>query len=417
MTYMGGFQPSITDALLADVARKVQLSPTNYRLAIERYRIINEWLDREGSVLRGKVRLMYPQGSMATGTTVSSRLENDEFDIDLMAELADEFRGWHPRDILDTLFDAINGEVGSRYHGKVERMTRCVQVQYEGMHLDVTPATLIAGRVARVSHICHSKREKPRAEDHRPVANPWGFGEWFKDQMPLPLSEGARMSTLAKASEAVPVEEQPELHERSLPVIATQLVKRWRNKKYDGREGRCPPSVLLSCLIGERSGHLLATGNVRRSLHATLLDLVIYILAQFKAAERVGRLIHRTNPACPGDEVLTDRWPAAGRDQRQFIDDLEDFAAKLDLLGRDDLSLAQRNELLSDMFGERAAALAMEDLRKRLDEQARGGNVLHRLGTGAVLAAPAIAATPTATPASSVVRAAPRSTSYGSDEG
>lgn len=417
MTYMGGSKSGVIDGLLMDVARKVQLSPTDHRLAVERYRTINEWLDRDGSPMRGKVLLMYPQGSMATGTTISSRLENDEFDIDPIAELVAEFAHRHPRDVLDLLFFAINGEPGSRYYGLVKRMTRCVQVQYDGMHLDVTPATLIVGRVARVSHIFHSKRERPREEDQRIVANPWGFAEWFKEQMPLAIGDGARMSTLAKASEAVPVEDQPELYERSLPVIAMQLIKRWRNKKYDQREGRCPPSVVLACLVGERSGQLIGGGTVPRSLYATLLGLVVYILFEFEAAERLGQLIRRDNPACPSDEVLTDRWPASAADQRRFIADLKDFAAKLEVLGRGDLSLLRYNELLSDMFGECAAAQAIEEMRKRHDERARDGRVLHRLGTGAVLAAPAISTAGIANLSSAGVRQAPRSTSFGADQG
>lgn len=416
MTYIGAFQPGIIDVLLMDLARKVQLSPTNYRLAVERYRAINEWLDRDASPVRGKVQLIYPQGSMATGTTISSRLENDEFDIDLMAELVTEFAHWHPRDVLDLLFFAINGEPGSRYYGMVKRMTRCVQVQYEGMHLDVTPATLISGRIARVSHIFHSRRERPKEEDCRIVANPWGFAEWFKERMPMAIGDGAQMVTLAKASEAVPVEEQPELHERSLPVIAMQLIKRWRNKNYDQREGRCPPSVLIACLVGERSSDLIGAGAVGRSLHTTLLDFVTHILFEFEAAERLGQLIYRANPACPSDEALTDRWPTGAADQRRFISDLKDFSAKLAVLSRGNLPLPQCNELLSDMFGERAAALAIEEMRKRLDEQARDGRVVHRLGTGAVLAAPAIYTADAARPYLAGTRQAPRSTSYGTDK-
>ena len=42
-----------------------------------------------------------------------------------------------------TLHDAIRGERGSRYYLKTDRKTRCSTVNYDGMHLDVTPARLI----------------------------------------------------------------------------------------------------------------------------------------------------------------------------------------------------------------------------------------------------------------------------------
>src|SRR6516165_8275880 len=76
------------DALLADVAIRIQLSPTDYGKALSRNRVINDHLEREGSLLRGHVNLLYPQGSMAVGATIASRLRTDEYDIDVIAELA-----------------------------------------------------------------------------------------------------------------------------------------------------------------------------------------------------------------------------------------------------------------------------------------------------------------------------------------
>src|SRR6266481_6261996 len=76
------------DTLLADVAIRIQLSATDYGKAQSRNRVINDHLDRESSLLRGHVNLLYPQGSMAVGATIASRLSTDEFDIDVMAELA-----------------------------------------------------------------------------------------------------------------------------------------------------------------------------------------------------------------------------------------------------------------------------------------------------------------------------------------
>ncbi len=192
------------DILLADLVRKMQLSPTSYDLAVARYGTIAEWLDRDGSPLKGLVRRLYPQGSMAMRATISSRLENDEFDIDIMAELEAALIGWGPRLVLDVLFAALNGEPGSRYHGKVRRNTRCVTVSYGDMHLDVTPAVLLGGE-PRTSFIFHSKREMPATADRYVTANPWGFARWFGTA----TSPVAGMELMARDAEAEAV---PELH-------------------------------------------------------------------------------------------------------------------------------------------------------------------------------------------------------------
>jgi hypothetical protein len=78
------------DLLLADTVIRLQLTATNYNKAVSRYETINEWLDREGSWLRGRVVLMYPQGSMAIRATIASKPRTDEFEIDITAVLLTE---------------------------------------------------------------------------------------------------------------------------------------------------------------------------------------------------------------------------------------------------------------------------------------------------------------------------------------
>ena len=100
-----------TDVLLADVAIRVQLSRTDYSKAVSRYRTVNHWIEREQSPLKDRVRLFYPQGSMAIGATIASKLRTDEFDIDVVAQLdlPDHVLPW---EVLDLLYKAIRGEPG-----------------------------------------------------------------------------------------------------------------------------------------------------------------------------------------------------------------------------------------------------------------------------------------------------------------
>src|SRR5262249_7835990 len=131
------------DILLADIAIRVQLTATDYGKAVSRFQTINDWLEREDSSLRGRVRLLYAQGSMAIGATIASKLRTDEFDIDIIVEL-DLPPGLDAEAILDLLFAAIRGTPGSRYYSMTTRRNRCVTVSYaDGMHLDLTPAVLV----------------------------------------------------------------------------------------------------------------------------------------------------------------------------------------------------------------------------------------------------------------------------------
>lgn len=97
---------STVDVMLADVAIRVQLSPTDYQLAVDHYDAIHEWLERDDSPLFGLVRDFYTQGGFAIGATVARHSTDDEFDIDVMTDLACR-TDIDPEDVLATLHDAI----------------------------------------------------------------------------------------------------------------------------------------------------------------------------------------------------------------------------------------------------------------------------------------------------------------------
>ena len=177
-----GPTPALADILLADVAIRIQLTKTDYGRTVARFDTMKDWIDREGSDLRGLVSLLYPQGSMAVGSTVARVSDRDEYDIDVIADLSIGHDS-NPRLVLDTLFESIRGERGSRYWGKTVRHTRCVCVSYEdGMHIDLTPAVRLAGLPDRTSVIFHSKPEDPAVPDRHLQANPWGLADWFDSQ-------------------------------------------------------------------------------------------------------------------------------------------------------------------------------------------------------------------------------------------
>ena len=391
----------VVNALLLSVARRIQLPLSSYRLAAERYDTLGQHLDRDGSPLQGLVSRLYPQGSMAIGAVISSRFDNDEFDVDVIVELA-VGQVPAPALALDTLYRSIRGEPGSRYYDKTKRRTRCITVEYGEMHIDFTPAVRLNNDPReRVSFIFHAHENDGPAKHHHVLANPWGFAQWFERQMPA--AERFARDVLAKSMDPLPDPE--ELNEKSLPLVALQLIKRWRNKRYCGRDGvRVPPSVMLSCLIAQNSGF-------RAGLLDELSAQVTFLLSRIEAADRDGRLLRVMNPACSEGDCFTDRWPISLVDQRVFLNDLRAFAASLVNLGTPQ-SLEDYQRILGQLFGERATNAVISDFAKRYQESAERGTIYYRPGSGAA-----------ALPQSGLARAVgvapavvvPRHTNFGSD--
>ena len=378
------------DVMLAEIALRIQLSPTDHGKAVARYEAVSQWIDRPNSPLHGCVQLTYSQGSMAIGATIARSSERDEHDIDAMAQLA-LAQDIDPEVALSLLDTSIRGERASRYHDMTVRRTRCVTIEYaDGMHLDVTPAVLLPELRARTSVIFHSKPEDPREPRKQLYANPWGFGEWFTDMTPAAADaafaeyferrslEETRLRMMAEAT-TEPVPDQLPAYRKSRALIALQLIKRFRNMCYERRPGlRRPPSVLLCKYVADHA-------NQTTTLAEEVLHQAATMLENFGAAHRAGRVVYEQNPTCEAD-VLTDRWPASLEDQNRFIADLQVLTQKLARL-IEGAALEEMREILGDLFGERPARDVVSDYIERYGSQVKQGSGAHLPGTGQIPAA------------------------------
>ena len=373
------------DIVLADIAIRIQLGRTAHAKAVARYQAISEWVERDGSPLAGRIECFYPQGSMAIGATITSRVTNDEYDLDIVVQV--RVPGWSAQAVLDALYESIRGEPGSRYYDMVERRPRCVTVSYSDMHLDLIPMERRPYTRERESDLFV---HQPGGVSGRSVVNSYGFGEWFNDETAGAGAFGALFAeraslyehtvTLAKA-DADPVLAREHASEKSLPVIGLQLVKRWRNVRYQHRATGRPPSVLLAKFAADQSG---ATGN----LSEELLHQAVAMRDRFGLAERAGSLIHVPNPVCAQD-VLTDRWPANRIQQQEFLRDLERLVAAVEWL-RGDRDLEEIRRKLADLFGEWPAAKAVEAFNRENGREIGAGRGRYERRTGSIAATGAV---------------------------
>ena len=364
------------DLLLADIAIHIQLSATDFRKMEERYKTLGDYIDRPGSLLRGRVQLVYPQGSMAIGATVASRLTNDEHDVDFIVQLQLS-PDTAPKKVLDLLFNSICGEEGSLYFGKVERRNRCVTVHYaDKMHADITPMIRVVGP-ERESLLFHNKPNAPE-EDRILIANPFGFADWFKESTSVDKEfaeifamragryEG-RILNMRAESEEIP--DQEPVNHKAKSVVALQLIKRWRNVLFDKRTTRRPPSVMISRLIAD-------TANRTSTLSEELLYQAQYIRDELIRYHQARRKIQVFNPRCDKDE-FTDRWPGSLDEQGIFLNDLDTLIAYLNRLNAG-CELREIREIMIRLFGEAPTGKVFETFSQELGKQIESGQSHHR---------------------------------------
>jgi hypothetical protein len=390
-----GTRPEISDAdaLLLDVARSIQLSPTKHEIANRNFRALCNHVDREGSPLQGLVDECYPSGSFATGTAIAAQVKKDIHDVDVVIELkVDPLSS--SKLMLGLLFDATNGEPGSAYYGMVEQKSRCITVTYaDGTKVDLMPVARIENKPERVGNLFHFKKET--GEAYQKVVNPWGFKEYFnshveEDPAFYDLFKGRRAlveGELLLKAETQPMPDHAPLEEKSPRVVAIQLIKRARDIAFrqQGRDARRkPPSVVLAAIA-------LGAGPVQSSLVDEVISVANAIRTKLLEKGGYKRTVTVRNPAYP-DDVFTDRWPEDEQAQDVFSNDLRRMIIEMYKLRNERLSLPEKTELLKRVFGESVASRAIESQLDagRHEMEAGRFNVGSRGAALGTVAAPAI---------------------------
>lgn len=132
------------DELLFQVCEELQIQPARYSQASERYQTLGDVLESAESPFRLFHPKIYPQGSMALGTTVKP--VNGPHDLDFVLELSLTHDAVDPMKLIHALYQFL------REHGVYGPMTslknRCVRVEYANdFYLDILPACRIAASV------------------------------------------------------------------------------------------------------------------------------------------------------------------------------------------------------------------------------------------------------------------------------
>ena len=375
------------DALLADIAVRVQLPPGHHQKACDRKAAVQKYLERPGSPLPWLIAQFYPQGSMAIDATISIRGTDDEYDLDLVIEMLIP-PGTPPGQVLDALFEALKDYPVAR----VTRQTRCVTIHYaDGMHLDVTPARRTPNSLDFGSVIFHAKPEETAASHGEIAMNAYGFAQWYTAKAPAEERFAlAYQSRLAKAygfdvaADAVdhPVPNQTPLIRKSVTTVGLQLIKRFRNIWSSTRDERYP-SVMLSCYAGHAASPGMALGEM-------VIRQARWTARAIDKAEALGQRIDVRNPIMP-DDCFTDRWPENREQQRAFASALHDLANGLQYIGREGEQLEDVQEWLRYAFGPSVVSKSIQSFVQRTGQALRDTQQSYsRTGGLYVPAAPAI---------------------------
>jgi hypothetical protein len=342
------------DLHLARICVLSELTPTQYRNAEDKYRAVGDWLAVPGTALAPYLPEIYPQGSMAYGTTVRPYNSLHEYDIDLVCQL--HYCGHeHPLLVYERVYARLAEH--ETYRQMLQRMKRCLRLNYAGaFHADILPACPNGdfGLGSVLVPDCKLQWWKH--------SNPKGFAKWFLDC--CQRHEEFRESLFKASVEPLP---SPVPSEYKYPLQrVVQLMKRHRDIFFSG--GRdIARSVILTTLAGK-------CYRGERSLSRALASILESIDTQLALSPTVPVI---ANPVHPG-ENFADSWDQEKYDKfRAYIRNFRTLFASVRRLQENKMhkGLESSADPLGKLFGADRVKEAIRTEAGEINERRERGSL------------------------------------------
>jgi hypothetical protein len=292
------------DDLLKRICEELQLPSARYDQAAERYQAVCNWLEADGSVVAAFNPTIYPQGSMKIGTTVKP-FGWDEYDLDFVCEFRTSVNRFQsPLQLLKLLESRLREH--ELYRSILETKNRCVRLNYANeFHMDILPTCpdlSIGGSCLFVPD------RKSQTWKH---SNPKGFANWFESRCELALKLLMEQRRLMAKAEPIPPQEVAE--EKAILKRVVQILKRWRDVRYQREPKLAPISMVLTTMAAQ----------VYRGERTVTVALTSVLNGFVSLIDQSAPRIYVLNPA-NAKEDLSERWNDAAQ-YRTFVDGIREL--------------------------------------------------------------------------------------------
>jgi len=230
------------DNVLRHIAREISITQTMISKATDSYTAVGKWI---GEGIWHDVHI-YPQGSMALGTTNRPITDTDDYDIDLVCLI---------KDGLDLSEEQIKNIVGDRlkehdlYRTKILKEgegKRCWKMQYDEFHMDILPCVprniYYLEPLYTEIRLTH-KNEEGKYKDR--YSNPIGYRRWFEECMGDTLQEEKRIYA---SQNGVEIQDVPNYRVKTPLQMVVQLLKRHRDICFEKDPNNAPISIIITTL-------------------------------------------------------------------------------------------------------------------------------------------------------------------------
>ncbi len=324
--------------LLEEIVKLLDIPPSYYEKARDRYLSLDRWCHRSESTISEHDPDVYAQGSFRYGTVIRPLLKNEEYDLDLVCQLALSKRQMSPM----ALKELVGGEVksyavGHDFKDSAEEKRRCWRLNYQddvSFHMDILPsipdddqfkALLVSQGITKEfadEAVAITDKTYPgyeKVSDDWPRSNPRGFAGWFESRMKA-VAQTRRAMLVANQAYAS-IDDVPPYDWKTPLQRAIQILKRHRDVMFRHDPDQKPISMIITTLSAHAYG-----GEIELY---TALSNIVDKMPQF-VSETCPRIPNPVNPA----EDFADKWAEDFALEKNFWDWHTQVKADLDNLCR-----------------------------------------------------------------------------------
>ncbi|TYQ17822.1 UNVERIFIED_CONTAM: hypothetical protein Cloal_0194 [Acetivibrio alkalicellulosi] len=329
------------NAIYEKIAKSVDISEALFDQAEENYKKLGAWMDKETPHYKITV---YAQGSFALGTVIKPINDEDDYDLDLVCEFADNYGHNAKRlkvEIVKPLLQRYD-EVT-----KIDEKRRCWQVVYKNspkFHMDIIPA------VNAKSYIKITDKDDKSLSYEYIGSNPKGYIDWFNERKSIrykAIREAYEMNSKQNRKFMAEVEPLREYRLKTPLQKAIQILKRHRDNMFkDDSEHLAPISIIITTIAAQL---YMNEDNIYDTLVNILTSSTNYVNRCKKNEE-----YYIENPSYTGyeKENFADKWNEHPERAEAFFDWVEQ--AKTNLINCIDMfdNDAEIGSVLSVSLGE-----------------------------------------------------------------
>ena len=367
------------------ILEEIEISPSKYKDAENRYTAVGDWLHREASLIKNHSPEVYVQGSFRLGTAIKPISAEGEYDIDSVCVL-----DFSNKEISQAkLKEIVGNEIelyaqSNSFKNPVEEGRRCWTLNYSDdskFHMDILPAipfgvgftkrllenslsSLWSQKAIAITDNKLPKSEYENISNKWLISNPKGYAEWFKKQMEIPItrqfSENRELQRIFAS-----VEKVPSFRFKTPLQNAIQILKRHRDIMFADKEEK-PISIIITTL-GAHSY------NNETNLFEALQNISNRMLSYIKTKNGEDWIENPVNPL----ENFADKWKEHPERKKAFFEWHSALSSLIDSLLSESNDLYQFGEIVGGMIGEEYGKLVMKKYGISIKEKRETNNLFY----------------------------------------